>query len=294
MKKKIIVLMCGVLTLFGNSLTADEITASAVLQKSADKYKALESYSDEGTIVSAMDSGAMKINIETKFSIKLKKPNLYLISWNQKACQGEQAGTVWNNGSQPYLYMGIAKSYSKMQNDEMAIAAATGISGGAAHTIPSLFLETFRNGSDYFSQLSNTKLEKSEKINGEDCYVISSGTLSDSLKVTLWISKNTFFVLQQLLVVAPANIKMPEMSDAELENAIKASGEKVTEENKEAMRAALKQRKANLKEAPSVKTTETHSKISTQPVSQKDFNFDVPQGTVLKENLLDVMTHKQH
>ena len=85
----------------------------------------------------------MKMNTETSFSILLKKPNLYLISWTQKnmpMAGMTQGGAVWSDGTQPYLYMGVMNAYSKMGSDEMALASATGISGGAANTIPSLFL----------------------------------------------------------------------------------------------------------------------------------------------------------
>ena len=43
----------------------------------------------------------------------------------------EQAGAVWNDGTQPYLYMGVANADAKMTGDIFALGAATGISSGA-------------------------------------------------------------------------------------------------------------------------------------------------------------------
>src|SRR6266404_3502832 len=129
-------------TLTGTLCFGEETDPGEILKKVIATYDSLAAYSSEGTIVSDADTAAGKMKIESSFSIKLKKPNLYLIQWDQKNSMMpamSQAGAVWNQGAQPYLYMGVTKAYSKMTTDEMALASATGISGGAAFTIPSLF-----------------------------------------------------------------------------------------------------------------------------------------------------------
>jgi hypothetical protein len=99
-----------------------------------------------------------------------------------------QSGTVWSDGTQPYLYMGTLHAYSKMSSDEIAVAGATGVSGGAAMTIPSLFLPVLEKYA-LFSRLKDPKLEKTERVGDEDCYVVS-GTSAISTKETFWISKS--------------------------------------------------------------------------------------------------------
>src|ERR1041385_3528253 len=131
----------------------------------------MDTYSAEGKIVSDIDNAGVKLNTETTFSIKLKKPNLYLIVWDQRVPMTfnlPQSGAVWNNGTGPYLYMGGKRAYSKMGSDEIALGAATGISGGAAFTIPSLFLSVFKEQRDPFARLVDPKLTGSEQIDGED------------------------------------------------------------------------------------------------------------------------------
>ena len=78
-----------------------------------------------------MDAGNGAMKLETKFSLKLKKPHSYLVEWQQSnsmAPQMVQAGAVWNAESQPYLYLGQMNAYSKMSNDEMALSSATAVS----------------------------------------------------------------------------------------------------------------------------------------------------------------------
>jgi len=172
---RIVALAITVLMLGTNSF-GDDISPSEILKKVAETYKSMKTYKAKGTITSDIDTGGMKMKTETSFSILLKKPNLYLISWTQKnmPMQGMmESGAVWSDGTQPYLYMGVMNAYSKMSSDELALGGATGISGGAAFTIPSLFLSAFKEQPAPFSRLRDPKIEKTERVGKEDCYVIS-------------------------------------------------------------------------------------------------------------------------
>ena len=168
------------------------VAARKVLEDVAATYKSLESYKAEGTVKMDVDTGSVKMNMETSFSILLKKPNLYRISWTQKNDRMPmvQSGAVWSDGTQPYLYMGVLHGYSKINGDEMALGAATGGSGGAAMTIMSLFLSVFKHPQQTpLARLKDPKIETTDKVEGEDCYVIS-GASPVSQKETLWISKS--------------------------------------------------------------------------------------------------------
>jgi len=291
MKARTVVLVALVLIVstFGFS---EEIEPTAIFKEVTAKYKSMQTYKAEGSNLSYIDSLGMKMNMETSFSIALKKPNLYLVSWTQKniAMPGmAQSGAVWNAGDQPYLYMGITNAYSKMGSDELALAAATGISGGAAFTIPSLFLPVFKMENPIFSKLIDPTLEKIEKIEGGECYVIS-GSSTISKKETFWISKTRHLLVKYCRSFEPpeGGIIIPEMTDEQLEEAIKAMGQKVTEESKEKMRNMMKMSEDTMK-ATKLKgtSTELHVKISTPELSKKDFEFTVPKGTILKESLFE-------
>ncbi len=71
----------------------------------------MDTYKADGTIISDIDTGGTKMNTETSFSIILKKPNLYVISWTQKMPGMSMSGAVWSDGTQPYLYMGSNNSH---------------------------------------------------------------------------------------------------------------------------------------------------------------------------------------
>ena len=83
---------------------------------------------------------------------------------------------------------------------------------------------------------------------------------------------------------------MPEMTDKQLEESIKVMGLEVTEESKQKVREMMK-RSSNILNTTKVKgsITELHVEISSPEMSKADFQFALPDGTVLKESLFGEM-----
>lgn len=268
---------------------ADEANPSKIFEKVITTYKSMQTYKAQGRITSNIETG-MKMNTQTEFSMVLKKPNLYRITWTQKNMPMPgmaQSGAVWSDGSKPYLYMGIMNTYSKMDNDEIALSSATGISGGAAFTIPSLFLSVFKNQPPSFSRLIDPKLERIEKVEDEECYVISASS-SISKKEVFWISKKRNLILKYSRSLEPPEgcAEMPEIDDKQLEEAIKAMGQEVNEETKRKMKEMMESAKATIKTSNlKGSSLEVHSKILMPELKKKDFLFKVPSGTILKKSL---------
>ncbi|OHB73761.1 MAG: hypothetical protein A2Z25_00765 [Planctomycetes bacterium RBG_16_55_9] len=281
----------AILMMLGVQGCAEDVTPSKIFEKVMAAYKSMDTYKSQGTITSNIDTGGMKIDMETSFSIILKKPDLYLISWTQKnvAMPGmSQSGAVWSDGAQPYLYMGGMNAYSRMGSDELALGGATGISGGAAYTIPSLFLSVFKEQPDPFSRLKDPRIEMTEKVGQEDCYVIS-GSSSISKKETFWISKASYLIKKYSRSLEPpeGGVAIPEMTDEQLEETIKSMGQEVTQESKQKMREMMKSSRDILKTTPMKgSSTELHVEISSPKMDTKDFQFALPAGAVLKESFL--------
>lgn len=278
---------------------AEEPDPNTILQKAVAAYKSMQTYKSEGTVTSDIEAGGRKMLIKTSFSMVLKKPNLYLVTWSQKDMPVPgmtQSGAVWSDGTQPYLYMGVLKAHSKMESDEMALGAAAGISSGVTITVPPLFFPLLKEMSTPFSRLADPKLEAEEKVDGEDCYMIG-GASAMSKKETFWISKSRHVILKysRSLEIPEENRELAEatekqldeaMKEAEgkLEEALKGTGKTVTEEQRNTLRETLKKNLAAAKLRGY--TTELHVKITSPKAGTKDFQFSPPEGTVLKENLL--------
>ena len=158
-------------------------------------------------------------------------------------------------------------------------------------TIPSLFLSVFKAQSDPFSRLKNPKIEKTEKVGEEDCYVIS-GPSSISKNETFWVSKEKYLIRKYSRSLEPPEEgrQMPEMTDEELEKTIKAMGQQVTDESKKNMREMMEQSQKVLKAGLKGSSTELHASVSSPELNTNDFNFSPPEGAVLKESLFGAMS----
>ena len=73
----------------------------------------------------------------------------------------------------------------------MGITGATGVSGGAAHTVPSMLLKDLQMVA--FSVLTNVKLLREELFEDVHCYVVV-GKHPGGVDYTLWIGKSDYLL----------------------------------------------------------------------------------------------------
>lgn len=270
------------------------IDPADVIEKVIAKYKTLQTYKAEGTITADIDSAHAKVNLSTSFSILLKKPNMYLITWTQtnSGVPGMgQSGAAWSDGTQPYLYLGAMNAYSPMAGDEVALGGATGVSGGAAHTIPLLMLSSLAQMPSPFARLKNPTIEKTESVSDEPCYVISGSSVV-SKKETYWVSKSSHLILKyaRSLESPAADQAIPELTDKQLEEAAKGMGLEVTEESKQKVKEMMTSSRTMLQNAQ-IKgtTTELHRQISSPDLNKDNFTFAPPETAQLKASLFGDM-----
>ncbi len=188
-----IVLLAGGAATVAISQTSNPTGPSAqeIVQRSQDAYAALSSYCDEGTSVATI--GTTKVAPHT-FSIKLARPNLYRVDWAQDSGFFNQTGLVWSAGSGDFSKMShSSRTTTTNSNMETALSSATGVSGGAAGSIPGTFFK-MNWGNKLGASMQSATRKPDDKIGEVDCYV-----LAQSLKghtTTMWIGKQDFLIRQ--------------------------------------------------------------------------------------------------
>ena len=277
----------------GAHVFGDDPSPTDIMKKVSATYKSLTTYQAEGLVTIGDHTDEAKQMVEISFSILLKKPNLYLISWDHKKPESAGSGTVWNDGEQPYLYLESMKSFSKLNftNTGLTLSFVSGICGGAALTIPRIILSGFEKQEDLFSHLKNLRIEKIESFDDEDCFVLS-GSTSSSQKEIFWISKSSYLIKKHFRSHELPEEPLPslEISDKQMAEMIKGMGLEVTEESKNNVAEMLesgekimgKRDKAN---DAKFSTLEIHKNISSPELEKKDFVFVPPEGTILKDSL---------
>lgn len=241
-------LVGGVATVAISQTSGDsKLAAQEIAKKSQEAYAALASYSDNGTVVS--EGGGQTTT--TTFNIRMQRPNLYRIDWTQTGGLYTGIGAVWSQGNGDFFVMGAAgqeqnSKPQKMRDMQMALGAATGVSGSAASTIPAAFFK--QNWGDVLgvaaSGRSEIKKENDAKIGGVDCYVVSSvidpanlpnkGKLPSNTgkmgitTTTLWIGKRDSLIHQTRTTLEGMSITPPQESDSDIKTILERQNKPAT------------------------------------------------------------------
>jgi hypothetical protein len=245
----------------------DDISPGAILKQVADTYKTMETYKVEGTINNETEARGTKSGSKFSFSILLKKPNLYLITWKQTNAPPDRNISIaaWHDETQPYMYFGMSNSYAKIKSDEMALHIVM-VMKGPSLNLPSLFLPSIKGHEKPFSWLKNPKIEKVEKIGEENCYVIS-GTSSYYKREVLWVSKTGYLIRKYYHSEEPpeGGSRWPGMTDEDI----------IRQKENEEARKHIKRTGFH---------SEVYAEISSPEVNRDNFDFALPESAVRNDD----------
>ncbi len=293
MKYSSVALAC-MCAFFSAAQVKAEETAAAILAKSSAQYLKLRTYRSEGVVTMDYEVNGEKTYLETGFALKMKKPSRYLAVWVSEMSPGAlQIGAVWNSSGEPFLYVGTKNRFYKTPTDGLAVGVAEQMNFGVTHAVPNLFFEA--SGSQMnlkgypFSRLKNPRVEKSELIGGEDCYVVGSETMI-SKREAYWISKSRSVILkyERDLAQPDGDDQVPPMTDAAAAHAAEGMGLAPTEANlKKIKESAKKTRELIMSAKVKGILVETHSKVDSPEISDQELNFKLPPDSALRTSLLD-------
>ena len=178
---------------------ADNLRAADILKKSQAQYTALTNYSDEGKAVSVLGETSVA---PCNYTIKMARPHLYRIAWDQDSGFFDQKGAVWSVGAGDFLKMGT--SVQKEPNMSLALSSAAGISGGAAASIPGAFFNVVWGNPLGVPPLTEKRLPDA-KVDSVDCFVLARDLQGTT--TTLWIGKADFLIHQVQRVTSAQAVK---------------------------------------------------------------------------------------
>ena len=193
-----IVLVGGATTVaLSSDRAGDNAVTGEIFKNAQEKYASMTSYSDEGQTVATVSGST----ITTTFTIKLARPNLYLIEWQQKnesafSTTTTKTEAVWSSGAGDFLDMGLG--VQKQMSKEDALSSAAGISSSASSSIPGTFFQM--NSGNQLGSASGEKQQADEKVGDVDCYVFASE--SKGRTKTLWIGTQDFLIHQVRMVTS--------------------------------------------------------------------------------------------
>jgi hypothetical protein len=265
-KLKIVVCVITILILCTNAY-ADNPSAEEILKNVAATYNSMKTYKVEGNINIEDVTNTSKSLVNYSFSILMKKPDLYLITWEpiNPPRRHENFYAVWNNGTEPYSQYRSNYAHYKIASNEKILSEIKG-NHGPFNIFPQLFLPVFKGQEAPFAWLKNPKVEKIEKIGEEECYVIT-GSSDMARREIIWISKKGYLIrkysnFRDYTNLANIYKQVPGYYD---EKYIK----KKVEESKRNESTTL--------------YTEVYTEISSPELNKEDFNYTLPEGAELRD-----------
>ncbi|MFI5351569.1 MAG: outer membrane lipoprotein carrier protein LolA [Candidatus Binatales bacterium] len=203
-------------------------------------YDKMQTYSSVGDITSNISMpGLGREELHYTFSIKLARPHLYRIEWEEHAPNMIMRGAAWSAGDGDFITMPGQASPAQPKDVSTALAMATGVSGGAASAIPAIF---FGLSSDSLKPAKDATFRQDADIEGDPCYVITTKT--GAFGVTMWISKKSK-LLRQIRDDFNGPMKIPQMNDEDARKVLQSMGQMPTA-------AAIKRVKAQMASAQSM------------------------------------------
>ncbi len=259
-------------------------TAPDIMAKFAAKYAGLTSVAVTGRVITDIDTSGGKnpaaapqtaqMNYDTgqagkvtTFSVRLAKPDLYRIEWSQMISDSfTQKGAAWCSGQGDFLWL-AGKKQPIPGGMDMALAAATGVSGGVASTLPPVF---FQRQTNALKSLQNLSLLPEEKIGDDLCYVVS-GDLNGQTMI-YWITKD--YSLKQRKLVLGGAMKIPEMTDEDVKKALSMTGQETTPEAIARMKEMVKSMQA-MSSKMKGSITEKYETFDANPAAPKaSFDYE--------------------
>ena len=169
--------------------------AREVVRKMAESYAACKSYQDTGVVETTYHEETEGRIEKMPFKTYFKRPNQFRFEWTDfVSWKAGRTSIIWSNATGVFTFWDPDR-YEKDEDLSMGIAGATGVSHGAAHTVPRLLLPT-EIGGFALTELKDLSLAGEEVFEGEPCYKIT-GKHPFGFVYEMWISKRDFLLRKQ-------------------------------------------------------------------------------------------------
>jgi len=188
-------LACAVFTgAAADKESSDNLTARQILEEMAITYATCTSYRDSGVVTNdfgphtAGDRFPRHVDVKP-FHTGFVRPDQFRFEYDDPT--PEKPYIVWAKGDDVRAWWYIKPGEEKLSSLEDGIAGATGVSGGSAHTVPTLLLPDRIGGRKLTSMTDLTRLPD-EALDKTPCFKLE-GKFANRL-TTLWLEKATYLI----------------------------------------------------------------------------------------------------
>jgi RNA polymerase sigma factor (sigma-70 family) len=217
-----ILLMAGTTAVVVLNVTRPEREARNLLGDVIQKYASLTSYSSTGKTIENVDGRLLT----AAFSMRLGRPNRYLVEYEQHALTFTNKGAAWSDGTGDYFANDVVHQTTALpiRGPAHSLTMIADISGEATSVVPAMFYGVqipenseknpwMRLVESVRGKMTHLVEEADEKVGETDCRVLSAETKDGTTR--LWIGKDDDLVYQSQQSV---KAHLPDATDFEIAN----------------------------------------------------------------------------
>lgn len=208
--------ICVLLLAAAEPLVAQEDTSQAegtvawIFQNMAQVYADCTSYSDSGLVKTVFFQADGERTTERPFTTAFVRPGRFRFEYTEQLEDGRESRyIVWQSEPLVQIWWSIESDEFLDALDSslaLALAGGTGISGGSAHTIPTLLLPSEILGTRLMDMTEAERIEDAyldktgcevtaASVSGDECYRVQGQFATSSVtEMIVWIEKKTFLV----------------------------------------------------------------------------------------------------
>ena len=169
--------------------TAEALTAEKIMAQVKQTYAQCKSYRDSGVVTTTFIESSGTRTVKKPFTTAFIRPDRFRFEFREK----DHSYIIMSKGNEVKTWWDIQPVIQKGKSLGMAIAAATGVSGGSAHTVPNLLMAEVIGGR-IIADVAETKRLDDGKASGRDCYRIQGLSRDGTSPSILWIEKGSFLL----------------------------------------------------------------------------------------------------
>ncbi len=173
-----------------------DLTAQQILDKVAATYATCTSYRDSGVVTN--DFGPHTAGehfprhvVVKPFRTAFVRPDQLRFEYDDPTPQ--KAYIIWAKGTEVRSWWHVKRAVETQRTLGNALAGATGVSSGSAHTIPSLLLPEQIKGAKLAAMTDLTRLPD-ETLDATPCFKLQGNYGFGHQPRTVWLEKTTFLV----------------------------------------------------------------------------------------------------
>jgi outer membrane lipoprotein-sorting protein len=173
------------------------LEAQDVLERMASAYAGCRSYRDSGVVTTVfISTGGTQMSqrrtVVKPFTTAFVRPDRFRFEYRHGDDEDQEiAYIVWRKGREVLTWWYVGRGVEKSKSLNLALAGATGVSGGAAHNVPVLLLPKEVSGWRA-TDMADAKRIEDGKLGEAECFRIEGRYVEGP--ETYWIDKKTYLI----------------------------------------------------------------------------------------------------